>query len=268
MQAALAIERRAAAAVWVHKRLWLLQAAGNIALLALGYGWLWIPEESVWQLAGSALLALVLLAGALWLHGGSLAFFRQLHATEGDSLASVGSVYRVALRWLPALVVWAALLIVVLWFLDWIEGLRSDASAWVASWLTMTLWRPISPQGLGRVFSALVWLVNWFVIPLAALPVALQALTTGFGGYRWQGLRKAWKLFRRPRYWLAYGLLFVVGAYLPYRLVSWVPEAEGFFTEAASLAARFSLAYVLVVTAWLVLLSLLGRMGGTAPTSE
>src|SRR5207245_5335687 len=49
------------------KHLWLVQFFGAAALLASAYGWLWIPESNARELLGSAFLALLLAALALWL---------------------------------------------------------------------------------------------------------------------------------------------------------------------------------------------------------
>ena len=41
--------REVPGAVWGAKRVWLLHVAGNAALAALGYAWLWIPDAKIWQ---------------------------------------------------------------------------------------------------------------------------------------------------------------------------------------------------------------------------
>lgn len=258
-------EREAVAAVWRRKRLWLLHLTGNAVLLAAGYTWLWIPDEKAWQVAASAVLGLVLLAGALWLHGGSLAYFRQAHGGEAGGL---WPVLRATVRRLPALAAWAALLLLVLWVVAWASDFTGVASAWLASALTLLSRRPVSPAILARLFIALVWVVNWVVVPVLLLPLASQVAGEGFNGFRGPALRRAWTLFRRERYWLDYVALFALGAYLPGRLVWWAPEVTGMTAEAVSLLIRFLAAYLLAVTFWLLLVSLVGRLGRTPAAGE
>lgn len=258
-------EREAVAAVWRRKQLWLLHLVGNALLLGLGYAWLWIPDEKVWQVAVSTLLGFALLAAALWLHGGTLACFRQAHGGEEGGLAPV---FRATLRRLPALAAWAALLLLVLWLVAWASDFTGVVSAWLASALTLLVRRPVSPETLARFLTALVWVVSWVVVPVLLLPLASQVAGEGFNGFRGPALRRAWALFRRERFWLDYVALFALGAYLPGRLIWWVPEVTGLTAEAASLVARFLAAYLLAVTAWVILLSLAARLGSAPSAGE
>jgi hypothetical protein len=82
----------------------------------------------------------------------------------------------------------------------------------------------------------------------------------GFAGFGGRSLAAAWKVFRRGRYWVSYLAVFALGIYVPVQLVHWVPEVESLGAQVASLAARFLAAYLMMVTAWLVLASLLGRL--------
>ncbi len=252
------IERSALAATWHHKRLWLLHVVGNGGILGLAYAWLWIPDEKVWQLVFSAVLPLGMIAGALWLHGGTLAFFRQLHGGQSDR---GWPAFRTTLTRLPALALWLVILYLILWLIAWIGGFVDDLSKWIASWLTMTLRSPVTPRSVAKVLGGIVWFMRWFLVPLALMSFALQVNTQGFSAFRARGIRRAWELFRRLRYWLAYAVLFVIGAYVPYKLVWWVPEVEGLSLEATGMAVRLVAAYLLAVTAWLILLSALGRLG-------
>ena len=52
-----------------------------------------------------------------------------------------------------------------------------------------------------------------------------------------------------------------VGAYLPYKLIGWHPRVAGLTMQTASLAVRFGVAYVLAVSAVLILASLVARLG-------
>ena len=49
----------------------------------------------------------------------------------------------------------------------------------------------------------------------------------------------------------------VLGIYLPYKLISWHPQLSGLQMQSTSLAIRFLVAFLMVVTSWLLLASLL-----------
>lgn len=257
------LERQAWAAVWREKRLWLLHVVANAVLLVAGYAWLWIPDERVWHLAGSALLALVLLGAVLWLHAGTLSFFRHAHASE---VVGLWPAFRITLRRLPAVLAWLLLFLLSLWLLSWLSGFIPSWSAWLGSALTLSLQKPVSPESMGTLLSALAWLLGWVLLPLLFLPLAVQVADEGFAGFRRDNFKTAWKLFRRKRYWMHYVVLFLVGVYVPYKLVWWVPEVGGLFTQAVTMVVRFLPAYLLVVTAWLTLASTLGRLGSAQAT--
>jgi hypothetical protein len=237
-------------------RLWLLHAAANLLLAGLVYAWLWIPDATLWQFAASVLLGLFTVAAALTLHAATLAHLDAAHHGEQPRLwASV----RTTCARLPALVHWLFLLAVFLWLVGWVEGRGSDWAAVAASWLTLKLQKPVRTDTLVAVFSSLVALVRWFVMPLFFLPLALQVARSGFSGFRWPGLCCAAGSFRRPLYLLSYVVVFVVCAYLPFRLTMWVPEVSTMTLEAASAALRFVVAYAMALSGWLILLSLTAK---------
>jgi len=62
------------------------------------------------------------------------------------------------------------------------------------------------------------------------------------------------------RYWLACALLVLAGICLPGRLIWWILPLHGLFLETLSMLVRFSLAYLLAVTAWLTLAAVIGRL--------
>jgi hypothetical protein len=114
-----------------------------------------------------------------------------------------------------------------------LRGRLEPPSNWIASALTFRLRRPVRPAVISGMLSVLVGVLAFIVIPLALLQ---------FWKRQW-----SWK------YLLLYGVLFLAGAYLPYQLIWWVPKFSGLYGQAVSMAVRFSIAYVLAVTAWLVL---------------
>lgn len=244
-------------AVWRAKRLWALQVAANAAWLALAYTWLWIPDERIGQLVVSFLSGVLLAAMALWLHSSTWVHFGQVHAGWPMPLSTS---FRGPLRRVPPLMVWALLAWLLFCGLDFVADYVPLAANWLASALTLMFRKPLSPEYTLKFLSSLAWVVEWVLLPLLLLPWGVEVATQGFAGLRGRGLAAAWKVFRRGRYWASYLVLFAIGVYLPAQLVNWVPEVESFGGQAASLAARFIAAYLLFVTAWLLLASLLARL--------
>ena len=54
----------------------LMYFAGNALLLWLAYYWLGVGESTISRLIWSAVLAILITAAAVWLHGSGFAFFR------------------------------------------------------------------------------------------------------------------------------------------------------------------------------------------------
>ena len=66
------------------------------------------------------------------------------------------------------------------------------------------------------------------------------------------------RLLRRPAYWLWYVVLLVIGAYIPYKVVWWVPDLSTLTKQAWSAGVRFALAYLILISAWVALLLVIG----------
>ena len=250
-------ERAARSALWQARSLWLLYLAANLALVALAYGWLWIPDARAWQVAASLLLGLLLVLAFLWLQGSTWAYFATVH---GGAAGSLWTEFRGTLRLLPALGMWA--LLVLLLYLGW--SLAAEAvpggALWLASGLTYLIRKPVNPETVGAVLAAGSWVIGWILIPLWLLPLGVGAAAGGSAAFRRSELRRVFKVCRRVRYWMSYVALFSLGVYLPTKLTLWVPAVESLWGQAASLAARFLAAYLLFVTAWLLLCSLVARL--------
>jgi hypothetical protein len=242
----LGLERGALGDVWGHKRVIGVQFIGNALLLWAVYAWLGRPDRTVWQLAVSALLALLVLFAAIWLHGTALAAFHRVGQAPG--------LPRTTLRRLPGLLPWVLAAAALLALVVWLAGYAPRVAADLSSRFTLWLRTPVSPQKVGWVYPALlrsVCLIGW----LALLPLASRAVGGGFSGQQAVRMAVSW------RYWLACAILVLVGIYLPGRLIWWVLPVHGLFLETLSMLVRFALAYVLVVTAWLTLAAVIGRLG-------
>jgi hypothetical protein len=218
-----------------------VQFAGNAVLLWLGYYWLGVGESRAAVLAWSALTAFAIVCLACWLHGSAFAFFAQ---PKAGLRASAG----IALRRLPALIVLAIVVAGVYLLVDRLTDPSRTAALRVASYLTMTLRRPVKPSWIAQAFGVLFWVVRWAIVPVLFLPMIAAVASRG-----WSGFRSIGALRRRRLYWLQVPILLVCAFWVPFRLLGWVPAVHGFSLEMASFVVRAATAYLLFVGAWLLL---------------
>ena len=246
-----------------------VQLVGNALLLWLGYYWLGLGETRAATLAWSALVALLLLTLACWLHGATFACF--------------SGTRRLPLRRLPLLVVAAIVLLAVYWALAQWADYSSQPAFKIASYLTLTFRKPVKPATVLKVFNYALWLVRWMVVPALALPVLCGIATPAARPHPTEppateppatephptephptephpteprpsgsGRRHA----RNWWYWIATPILLVCALWLPLKLMGWTPHAATFAMQMFSFVVRLLIAYLLFVAAWLVLLFL------------
>jgi hypothetical protein len=175
---------------------------------------------------------------------------------------AVGAWIALALAWfwLPDSRVWGVVLSALLGIVVIVGGLWLIAAALLFYQHPGPIWR----DSLRRVPALLVWgavlaLAVWaspawiWIIPaVLLLPLAAQVTA--------EGIRGLFRMVWRVRYFPAAVLLAAAGAYLPYELIGWHPQVAGLAMQTASLAVRLAAAYLLAVSAWLVLASLVARV--------
>ena len=221
------------------KMLAVLHLVGNALLLWLGYYWLGIGEASVAALLWGALVGLVVLAGACWLHGGTLAWFRA---------PLEPGVFRKTLARLLPLAVAVLAIGVVYYFVGRLREWSADPGYSLASWLTLKLRKPVKPAAVLRAFDVVFWIVRWAVVPVFVVPLAADLASNG-----WSGLRAFGRLAGKWLYWIEAPVLLVCAIRAPLALIGWVPPVGGFSMEMASFVARLAAAYLLFTASWLVL---------------
>lgn len=215
-----------------------IHLAGNALLLWLGYYWLGLGETRAATLLWSALVALLLLSLASWLHGATFAYFaadpRRLTAAFRTSLRRLGPLVA------AAIVVLAIYLLLAAW------AAYSPRPAFkIASYLTLTFRKPVKPASVLAVLNAALWLIRWMVVPVVLLPI-LSGIAT-------QGWRGAAPRSRKPVYWVETPVLLVCALWIPLQLMGWAPHVGGFGMEMFSFVVRLIAAYLLFVGAWLAL---------------
>jgi len=220
----------------------LLHLVGNALLLGLGYYWLGVGEANTSNLVLSFAVILFFLGGAAWLHGMSLAYFRDPRPV-GVHAMLLGPLRRIA----PLFVLLILAVALSFSLRNW-QPLGSSQSTMVASYFTMTLQTPVRPASVQQVFDATWWLIQWVLLPILILPLASGVATHGWSGFREFGIKlKSWS------YWILVPSLLLCAAWVPPRLITWKPATGSFGVEMTSLMARTGLAYLLFVAACLLL---------------
>ena len=87
------------------------------------------------------------------------------------------------------------------------------------------------------------------------LPIAT---TVAAAGFRLNRMIRSLRALLRPVYWLWFCGLMLVGAYVPFRLVWWIPNLSDLRKQAWSMGVRFFVAYLLLISAWMALLLVIG----------
>ncbi len=230
-------------------RLWLLNFIGNAAALAAWYLWLLVPDAHGWQIAFSLLAAICIIVLVVWLRGGTFAYFRLAEFRDN------GAVWRAfchSLRYLVALALWAVVLAVVLWFLFWLRRYPPQFGVWLWQKLPESL-RLAGPRRVAQYADWLLWVVMLGAVA-KWLPIATTIAVSGFG----KRALRSWRVLKRPLYWVWFCLLVFVGVYIPYKLIWWIPSVGDLRKQAWSMGLRFFAAYLIVITAWIALVWMVG----------
>jgi hypothetical protein len=208
----------------LFEKQWRRQCGGALILVFLVWAFLNTPDDKGWYVALSAALALAAFFSATWL---------------------VANNFTGAIRLKPAPLAKVAGCLIAVLFLLWLLAQWEDSDSfgnlapWISSAAALKLKKVVPPQ---RVLGWLEWVVfgiRWIAMPLLFIPLITRA-----GGAR------------PARYWrflLIYLAAFLVGAVIPHYLVHWVPRLHGFRPQLLSAAIRFFAAYLILITAWVLL---------------
>jgi len=194
---------------------WPRQFLGVLLLTLAVWAFLNTPDEHAWQVAISAFLALAALAGATYLIA-----------------ANFGGPVRISR--LPLVFGCLAALLVLLWLTS--LGELWTPATWLASAITHQRRKPVRPEVMYAWLNRGLFLIRWIALPLLLIPLTIRAAGA--------------KPKRLLRLIATYTVLFLIGAVIPHYIVHWVPKINGLWPELLSAAIRFSLAYAILITAW------------------
>jgi hypothetical protein len=221
------------------RTLCLIHFVANALLLWLAYYWLGVGESTIGRLGWSALLAILIVAAAVWLHGSGFVFFR-------TGRSALLPAFQTALRNLLPLFVLAIVVLIVYAVLSWWRAYSEDIPFKIASYLTLKLRKPVKPASVQAIFNGIFWIVRWLILPVPLMPLAGNVANKGWRGYRAM-LPRHWS------YWIAVPALLICGVWLPLKLIAWVPRFSSFGVQMTSFLFRLLIGYLLFVAAWLLL---------------
>jgi hypothetical protein len=222
-------------------KLWLLNIVANAAVLMIWYFWLTIPDARGWQVAATAVIGVVTIFLVLWLRAGTLAWFR---ISKFRTQPAIYPAYRHSLRYVPALGFWVLVFVILAWLLWSLHSYAPQA----AVWLRQKMNHGPSPRNLMNDLNWLLLLIVCYILPLLWAPIATTVAASGVHPRHLALSRRVWT---RPLYWLWFGCLIFLGVYIPYRLVWWIPSSQTIRQQAASMGARFLLAYLIAISAFI-----------------
>lgn len=221
----------------------ILHFVGNALILWLGYYWLGIAESDGAHLAWSAIVILLFVLSALWLHGTTLVLFNREFRPN-----FVSAALTVARNLIPLFVL-AIVAAAIYWILTKIYGEFAHKAFVIASFLTLHLRKPVAPGRVLAWYHGFIWLLRWLIVPALLLPVAANIALLGWRGYRLHSLRRSSNVL----YWVEVCALLLIAIWVPLRLLHWIPDLPRFNVQMASFVGRFGLGYLLFVTALLAL---------------
>ena len=222
-------------------KLWLLNLVDNAVVLVVLYFWLLIPDAHGWQVASSALIALIVVVSVLWLRAGTLAWFR---ISDFRGQGGIWRAYRHSWRHVLALGIWLLVFVALAWILWSLSGYVPQSVVWFRQKLGAG---PPPRNIIGGVNWLLLLFAVW-VMPGLWVPMATTISAVGFEAEHIVQSRRVWK---RPLYWFWFCLLLGASIYVSYKLVWWIPDLETLRQQAWSMTGRFLVAYIIGVTGFI-----------------
>ena len=244
------------------RRVWLLHVAVNALLMVAFFYWTRIPEESGLQFALTVVSGLLIAFVTLWLHSATFAYFRPA------PVPSLKASLRRSAACVPAFLLWSVIFGLGLWLIGQLGSYDEQIGGWVRHALPGFLRRMVTPRSAFSATSWLVGLLYFFFWPILFLPVSAEVAVKNFRGFYTVA---AFRPLRELRFWIVYFVCFIIGAYVPYKLVWMTPTKPTTLNQQTwSMVLRLGVSYVLLVTAWLVLCAAIVRAsdGGAALASE
>jgi hypothetical protein len=206
---------------------------GNALLLLLGYYWLGLSESDGLHLAFSAAIIVLFALGTLYLHGTSLVLFRE-HSTFAVATKRT-------LRNILPLLILGIVIILIYVALNYFYNSFGHEAFNIGSYTTMKLRRPVEPTKVLIAFHIFIWILQWFVVPILAFPLAAEVANKGWSGFNSSAFHRSKKFL----FWIEAAVILVAATHLPLHLFFWIPKMSSFPLEVVSVTLRIGIGYLL-----------------------
>lgn len=242
-------------------RLWLVQFFANPVLFGLFAAWLLIPVASGLHLIVNFLAALVLLAAILAIHAATLNYF--FNRQSGENLPSA---FRRALRHLIPVAICVAVFYLLWLFVDKLDSYQTLFPTFLRSTFPVWLRRHVTLHALENLFTAVLFLARWVLVPGLVLPFVLQTADAGFRGFGRPSLSAWRKTVFSLGYWVVLLFAALLGVLATKKIMALTPDfrTSTFRSEAVSLAFRLTVAYAAGLFSWILACSMVGRCAAAA----
>lgn len=231
-----------------HPLLWLLQLLGNALIILIFLLWLRIPDAYWWELFFQVVVALLIVVGALWLHGGTLNYYSDV---SSDVKAGLGEAFKKTLRHLPAFAVSVLVFGVLFYFARKLDNYQYEFPGYLRSEFPAWLRRHISEPTMDNLYEGFVFIVRWIVVPGLVLPLGLLCARAGFRGFLQFGAW--WRVVRSLAFWIVLIVAAIIGIYCTGKILDWKlnPKTATLGGEKIWLGFRLVVIYLLALFSWL-----------------
>jgi hypothetical protein len=252
------IARQSVSGAFHNWRLWLFQFVGNPLLYLFFYAWILIPVASTLYVLLNILVALILLAAVIALHGGTLNYFSDKPSSDDAPLKQMVSH---ALRNILPILICAAAFYFLWMLMDKVDDLQVTFPTYVRSTFSASLRKHIPVSNLENTFAVIAFALRWILIPGLILPFAASASNRGFRGFGAVGVRSWKNAVSNFSYWLVLAITAIVGVFVTKTVLNFTPDfaKSTYRYEWASLIIRLVISYSLALIAWMATCSLIGR---------
>jgi hypothetical protein len=247
-------ERDTLSAAWHAPRVWFTHVFANLALVAVFYGWLLIPDRRGWQVTGTFLVGLAWLTFALWLHAATFQYFAAAHTAPESWTMS----WRRSARNIPAFAICVAILILVIWLMGLAFDRQGQLGGWFHHLAPGFVRSRVSVRAMTRLTHIKIVIVFLVLLPLYLFPFLREGAVRGFGAFT-RGWASAARSFWRLRWWITWIVLFLIG-HLPFHLAFAKPHPGTVIAQAVNMVLRLGAAYLLLITVYVLVASAVGRL--------
>jgi hypothetical protein len=234
-----------------HRRLWVVQFLGNLLLALLFAVWLLIPVANAWNIVLNVFVAILIVVGAIKLHGGTLNYFRDC---DRDDAAPLRPALWRALRHMLAIAVCIGVFYLLWLLMDRVDGFSDSVPAYLRSTMPVWLRRHVTLTFLTSLYTWIAFAMRWLIFPGLILPFAAAAADLGFRGFWRAGFDRWIRAVLCLAYWFLLAVAVLAGVLAAPAIIGWTPNftTSTLRFESFSLVVRIICAYELALWAWLL----------------